>query len=65
MIRKLLSFVLALCLVLSCCSLAMAEGEHPSLGLRINPEHSRIETLLYNPCAPGSRTSIRQTGGSY
>ena len=27
MIRKLLSFVLALCLVLSCCSLAMAEGE--------------------------------------
>ncbi len=24
-------------------------------GLRVNPEHSHIETLLYNPTAPGSR----------
>lgn len=38
--------------------LALAEGKHPSLGLRINPEHSRIETLLYDPCAPGSRFGI-------
>ena len=26
-----------------------------SIGLRINPEYSEIETLLYNPCAPGTR----------
>ena len=26
-----------------------------SLGLRVNPEYSEIETELYNPCAPGSR----------
>lgn len=40
--------------------------EHPdatvSCGLRINPEHSEIETELYNPCAPGSRFGI--TAGS-
>ncbi len=29
-----------------------------SFGLRINPEYSEIETLLYNPCAPGSRFGI-------
>lgn len=29
-----------------------------SCGLRINPEHSEIETELYNPCAPGSRFGI-------
>lgn len=28
------------------------------LGLRVNPEYSEIETLLYNPCAPGSRFGI-------
>lgn len=26
-----------------------------SLGLRLNPEYSEVETLLYNPCAAGSR----------
>ena len=26
-----------------------------SIGLRVNPEYSEIETELYNPCAPGSR----------
>lgn len=26
-----------------------------SLGLRVNPEYSEVETALYNPCAPGSR----------
>lgn len=30
----------------------------PSMGLRINPEHSEIETDLYNPCAPGSRFGV-------
>lgn len=29
-----------------------------SCGIRINPEYSEIETLLYNPCAPGSRFGI-------
>lgn len=29
-----------------------------SLGLRINPEYSEIETEIYNPCAPGTRFGI-------
>lgn len=29
-----------------------------SLGLRVNPEYSEVGTLLYNPCAPGSRFGI-------
>ena len=29
-----------------------------SLGLRINPEYSEIETDLYNPCAKGSRFGV-------
>lgn len=29
-----------------------------SMGLRINPEHSSIETALYDPCAPGSRFGV-------
>ena len=29
-----------------------------SCGLRVNPGYSEIETLLYNPCAPGSRFGI-------
>lgn len=29
-----------------------------SLGLRINPEHSEVETEIYNPCAPGSRFGV-------
>lgn len=29
-----------------------------SIGLRVNPEYSEIETLLYNPCAPGSRFGV-------
>lgn len=36
--------------------------EHPekrvSMGLRVNPEYSEIETELYNPCAPGSRFGV-------
>ena len=29
-----------------------------SLGLRINPEYSEVETQLYNPCAPGTRFGV-------
>jgi carboxynorspermidine decarboxylase len=29
-----------------------------SVGLRVNPEFSEVETLLYNPCAPGARLGI-------
>ena len=29
-----------------------------SIGLRINPEYSEVETLLYNPCAPGTRFGV-------
>lgn len=30
-----------------------------SLGLRVNPEYSEVETEIYNPCAPGTRFGIR------
>lgn len=33
-------------------------GRLISCGLRINPQYSEIETMLYNPCAPGSRFGI-------
>ena len=33
-------------------------GKLISCGLRINPQYSEIETMLYNPCAPGSRFGI-------
>ncbi|MBR1712310.1 MAG: carboxynorspermidine decarboxylase [Alloprevotella sp.] len=40
-------------------SRAVATASHAvSVGLRINPEHSPVGTLLYNPCAPGSRFGI-------
>jgi carboxynorspermidine decarboxylase len=29
-----------------------------SLGLRVNPEYSEISTLIYNPCAEGSRLGV-------
>lgn len=29
-----------------------------SVGLRVNPEFSEVETELYNPCAPGTRLGI-------
>ena len=29
-----------------------------SIGIRVNPEYSEIETELYNPCAPGSRFGV-------
>ena len=31
---------------------------HLSFGLRVNPEYSEISTLLYNPCAPGTRFGV-------
>lgn len=37
---------------------ASPESGKISIGLRINPEYSEIETELYNPCAPGSRFGI-------
>lgn len=33
-------------------------GEAVSCGLRINPEYSEVETMLYNPCAPGTRFGV-------
>lgn len=33
-------------------------AEQVSMGLRVNPEYSEIETELYNPCAPGSRFGV-------
>ena len=30
----------------------------PSVGLRINPQYSPVETPLYNPCQPGTRLGI-------
>ena len=29
-----------------------------SIGLRVNPEYSEVVTMLYNPCAPGTRFGI-------
>ncbi len=29
-----------------------------SLGLRVNPEYSEVATMLYNPCAPGTRFGV-------
>ena len=37
---------------------AKIENEKLSFGLRVNPEYSEVETLIYNPCAPGTRFGI-------
>ena len=37
---------------------ALAVKPELSLGLRVNPEYSEVETLLYNPCAPGTRFGV-------
>ena len=29
-----------------------------TIGLRVNPEYSEVGTLLYNPCAPGTRFGV-------
>ena len=36
--------------------LTVAEGSGISCGIRVNPEYSEVETELYNPCAPGTRS---------
>ena len=33
-------------------------GQRVSVGLRVNPEYSEVSTLLYNPCAPGTRFGV-------
>jgi carboxynorspermidine decarboxylase len=38
--------------------LVKASGKKISLGIRVNPEFSEVETELYNPCAPGSRLGM-------
>ena len=37
-----------------------ARRANPSIkyGLRVNPEYSEVSTLLYNPCAPGTRFGV-------
>lgn len=37
---------------------AVAVNNQLSLGIRINPEYSEVGTMLYNPCAPGSRFGV-------
>ncbi len=32
--------------------------ERVSIGLRVNPEYSEVGTMLYNPCAPGTRFGV-------
>lgn len=34
------------------------QASHCSLGLRVNPGYSEVETMLYNPCAPGTRFGV-------
>ena len=33
-------------------------AEDCSIGLRVNPEYSEVGTMLYNPCAPGTRFGV-------
>ena len=33
-------------------------GARPSLGLRVNPGYSEVETDIYNPCVKGSRLGV-------
>jgi len=33
-------------------------GERASIGLRVNPEYSEVGTMLYNPCAAGTRFGV-------
>lgn len=33
-------------------------GETLDFGIRVNPEHSEVETPLYDPCRPGSRLGV-------
>jgi carboxynorspermidine decarboxylase len=33
-------------------------GDSIDFGMRVNPEHSEVETPLYDPCRPGSRLGV-------
>lgn len=35
-----------------------SSSDKVSVGLRVNPEYSEVETDLYNPCSPGSRLGV-------
>ncbi len=37
---------------------AKAANPELSCGLRVNPEYSEVGTMLYNPCAPGTRFGV-------
>lgn len=37
---------------------ALARETH--CGIRVNPEHSEVETPIYDPCAPNSRLGVRR-----
>jgi carboxynorspermidine decarboxylase len=36
----------------------MSRTSSPLCAIRINPEHSEVETEIYDPCAPGSRFGV-------
>lgn len=36
----------------------LQSGRYIACGLRINPQHSEVETAIYDPCAPGSRLGM-------
>ena len=38
--------------------LTFSPSHRPSLGLRVNPGYSEVETEIYNPCAKGSRLGV-------
>lgn len=40
---------------------ALRVNPEVSMGVRINPEYSEVGTLLYNPCAPGTRFGLTDT----
>ena len=33
---------------------------HVQCGIRINPEHSEVDTAIYDPCGPGSRLGVTE-----
>ncbi len=39
---------------------AKAANPAVSIGIRVNPEYSEVETALYNPCAPGTRFGVME-----
>ncbi len=42
---------------------ACATTANPAIrfGLRVNPQYSEVKTMIYNPCAPGTRFGIRDS----